>query len=59
MIQSNETKSLEHSLWKAQLQIIFPMIESERIQMIERYRDVIEEAVKQSILILTDVSIDM
>lgn len=46
MIQSNETKSLEHSLWKAQLQIIFPMIESERIQIIERYRDVIEEAVK-------------
>ena len=46
MIQSNETKSLEHSLWKAQLQIIFPMIESERIQMIERYRDIIEEAVK-------------
>lgn len=45
LIQSNETKVLNHSLWKAQLQMIFPLIEAERIQIIKRYRDEIEEAI--------------
>lgn len=46
VICSNEINPLNHALWKAQLQVIFPMIEAERIQIIERYRDEIEEAVK-------------
>lgn len=44
LLETGNLRPLECAVWKAQLQVIYPLLEEERIQMIELYRTRIEEA---------------
>ena len=39
-----KTEELEHRLWSAQVQVLFPIIEMERIALIEKWYDIIQDA---------------
>lgn len=39
LIRSGRAKEMEHVLWKAQLQALFPLLEMERISFVERYEE--------------------
>ena len=41
-------KELKHRIWASQVQVLFPVIEVERIEIIERYRDVINKALSDN-----------
>lgn len=38
---------IEQQIWKAQLQVLFPLIEMERISFVEKYRDQIRQAIRE------------
>lgn len=42
--RNDKTEELEHRLWRAQVQVLFPIIEMERVSLIEKWRDLIQEA---------------
>lgn len=42
-IRSGREREMEHVLWKAQLQALFPLLEMERIALVERYEREIRE----------------
>ncbi len=42
--RNNKTAELEHRLWSAQVQVLFPIIEMERISLIEKWHDIIQDA---------------
>lgn len=42
--RNGNRSELEHRLWKAQIQALFPIIELERISLIENYRESLKEA---------------
>lgn len=44
IIRSGDFKTLQYAVWKAQLQVLFPLIESERIRIVEQYEGEIEAA---------------
>ena len=44
LIRSENYEAVQHRIWKAQLQICFPMIELERVSLISKYHDQIAEA---------------
>ncbi len=44
LYRNNEHSKLEHRIWVAQVQILFPIIEMERIELIKKYRNEINQA---------------
>jgi len=46
LIRSNKTEQIEKKVWSAQLQILFPLIEVERLALITRHSNDIMEALK-------------
>lgn len=42
--RSGDLQEIERRLWKAQVQVLFPLIEIERISIIEKYMDVLQDA---------------
>ena len=46
--RNKNTAELEHRLWSAQVQVLFPLIELERISLIEKWRDKIQEALDKN-----------
>lgn len=42
--RNNRTAELEHRLWRAQIQVLFPIIEMERINIIEKWQNIIQDA---------------
>ena len=47
LVRKKNTTSIEAQIWKAQLQILFPMLEIEKVAFVERYRDQIREALAE------------
>ena len=46
--RNNKTAELKHRIWASQVQVLFPIIEMERIEIIERYRQEIDEALQNN-----------
>lgn len=44
LYRNNKTAELNHRIWASQVQVLFPVIEMERIEIIEKYRDAISQA---------------
>ena len=44
LYRNNKTAELNHRIWAAQVQVLFPVIEMERIEIIEKYRNEINQA---------------
>ncbi len=44
LVRKGETDELEHRLWAAQIQVLFPVIEFERVQLIRRWKEQIQFA---------------
>lgn len=44
LYRNNKIAELNHRIWAAQVQVLFPVIEMERIDIIEKYRDTISQA---------------
>ena len=44
LYRNNKTAELNHRIWSSQVQVLFPVIEMERIEIIEKYRDAISQA---------------
>ena len=44
-VRNNQTKELEKRLWRAQLQVLFPIIEMERISLIRKWNENIQKAI--------------
>lgn len=42
--RNGKIAELEHRLWSAQIQVLFPIIEMERISIIEKWKDIIQDA---------------
>ena len=42
--RDDQTAELEHRLWSAQVQVLFPIIEMERVSLIEKWHDIIQDA---------------
>ncbi len=42
--RNNQIAELEHRLWSAQVQVLFPIIEMERVSLIEKWHDIIQNA---------------
>lgn len=45
--RNSNNKELEHRLWKAQVQVLFPLIEMERIKIIESYYHELQSTIEQ------------
>lgn len=45
-LRANNTAELLHRIWTAQIQVLFPIIELERQQLIEKWYDTISDALK-------------
>ena len=41
--RSGELQEIEARLWKAQVQVLFPLIEIERVSIIEKYRGILQD----------------
>ncbi len=48
LYRNKKMKELKHRIWASQVQVLFPVIEVERIEIIERYRDVINKALSDN-----------
>ena len=46
--RSGNIEEIEQRLWKAQVQVLFPLIEIERVSIIEKYFDVIQNALQDN-----------
>lgn len=46
--RNNKTAELKHRIWASQVQVLFPIIEMERIEIIERYRQAIDETLQNN-----------
>lgn len=44
LYRNKKNAELNHRIWASQVQVLFPVIEMERIEIIEKYRDVISQA---------------
>lgn len=44
LYRNNKTSELNHRIWASQVQVLFPVIEMERIELIEKYRKEISQA---------------
>ena len=44
LYRNNKIAELNHRIWASQVQVLFPVIEMERIEIIEKYRDAISQA---------------
>ena len=44
LYRNKKMEELKHRIWASQVQVLFPVIEVERIEIIERYRDAINKA---------------
>ena len=44
LTRCDDTAAIEKLIWKAQLQLLFPLVEIERAGFVDRYRDEIQEA---------------
>lgn len=44
LYRNNKTAELNYRIWASQVQVLFPVIEMERIEIIEKYRDDISQA---------------
>lgn len=44
LYRNNKIAELNHRIWAAQVQVLFPVIEMERIDIIEKYHDTISQA---------------
>ena len=42
--RNNQNDELERRLWNAQVQVLFPIIEMERVSLIDKWRDIIQDA---------------
>jgi hypothetical protein len=42
--RSGDLQEIERRLWKAQVQVLFPLIEIERISIVEKYIDILQDA---------------
>lgn len=42
--RNDQNAELEHRLWSAQVQVLFPIIEMERVSLINKWHDIIQEA---------------
>ena len=47
MIRRKDTAAVGAQIWKAQLQVLFPLIEMERVTFVEQYRERIQEALRE------------
>ena len=43
LYRNNKTAELNHRIWASQVQVLFPVIEMERIEIIEKYRNAINQ----------------
>ena len=41
--RNDRAEELEHRLWRAQVQVLFPIIEMERVSLIEKWRELIQK----------------
>ena len=48
LVRHNEMKKIQKRLWKAQLQVLFPLIEMERVALVERYEEEIREILSKN-----------
>lgn len=48
LYRNKKMTELKHRIWASQVQILFPVIEMERIEIIERYRDTINKALTKN-----------
>lgn len=46
--RNGNISELEHRLWSAQLQVLFPIIEMERVSLIEKWHDKIQDALNEN-----------
>lgn len=47
LVCQENMSAINNQIWKAQLQVLFPLIEIERVSFIERYREQIREALSE------------
>lgn len=48
LYRNNRTAELNHRIWASQVQVLFPVIEMERIELIEKYRTAISQALTEN-----------
>lgn len=48
LYRNNKTSELRHRIWAAQVQVLFPIIELERIEIIEKYAPVISSTLSEN-----------
>ena len=46
--RNGKTEELEHRLWRAQVQVLFPIIEMERVSLINRWHSVIQNVLDEN-----------
>lgn len=51
LYRNNKTEELNHRIWASQVQVLFPVIEMERIEIIEKYRDAISQALTDNYIV--------
>lgn len=47
LVRKNNTDAIGAQIWKAQLQVLFPMLEIERVSFVEHYHQQIQEALSE------------
>lgn len=47
LIRQENTAVIDNQIWKAQLQVLFPLIEIERVSFVEKYRERLQEAISE------------
>lgn len=50
LYRNNKNIELMHRIWASQIQVLFPVIEMERIEIIEKYRGKIEAALQANVI---------
>lgn len=51
LVRNNNQDELNHRVWKAQVQVLFPIIEIERIDIINAHRDSIQQAIDENAIL--------
>lgn len=51
LYRNNKASELNHRIWASQVQVLFPIIEMERIEIIEKYQDVINQALADNCIV--------
>lgn len=47
LVRNHNTAAIDTQIWKAQLQVLFPMLEIERVSFVDKYREQIREALSE------------